>query len=36
MHKLLTILFILLSFNISCNRNDKEDNKKEGNLDIHV
>ncbi len=30
MHKLLTILFILLSFNISCNRNDKEDNKKEG------
>lgn len=28
MHKLLTILFILLSFNISCNRNDKEDNKK--------
>lgn len=27
MHKLLTILFILLSFNISCNRNDKEDNK---------
>lgn len=28
MHKLLTILFILLSFNISCNRNDKEDDKK--------